>query len=190
MGLVDLLVERRSALSAALDEFLTASGAELDAAGAALAQALAAGGTVFLCGNGGSAAHALHVEAELVGRYRDDRRPLPALHLGLGASSLTAIGNDFGEAEVFARPLAALASAGDALLAISTSGASPNVLRALESARERGLLTILVTGPGASAEAADWVLPFPGASADAIQDGHQLILHTLMDAIEASLAGR
>ena len=75
-------------------------------------------------------------------------------------------------------------------MAISTSGASPNILRALESARERGLLTILVTGPGASAEAADWVLPFPGASADAIQDGHQLILHTLMDAIEASLAGR
>jgi phosphoheptose isomerase len=178
----ELLRDRGRRLESALDSFMKDSGRELDEATAALT-----GGTVFLCGNGGSAALAAHLEAELIGRYRSDRRPLPALYLGLSAPSSTAIGNDFGDAQAFARPLRALARSGDSLLAISTSGTSSNVVSALGAARELGLRSVLLTGPHAPDGGADVVLRFPGERTDFVQDGHQLIVHTLMDALEARL---
>jgi D-sedoheptulose 7-phosphate isomerase len=157
----------------------------LRAGAALLCDVLATGGTVFTCGNGGSAAQAIHVEAELLARYRGERRPLPSLYLGAAASTGTATANDYDYAEVFARPLAALGREGDLLLGLTTSGTSANVLRALDVARERGLRTIVLTGAGAPAVEADVVLRTGGDSADAVQDGHHLIVHALMDAVEA-----
>jgi D-sedoheptulose 7-phosphate isomerase len=178
----ELLRDRGRRLANALDSFLESSGEELHQAAIALS-----GGTVFLCGNGGSAALATHLEAELIGRYRSDRRPLPALYLGLSPPSSTAIGNDFGDTQVFARPLRALARPGDSLLAISTSGTSANVLAALDVARELRLGTVFLTGPKAPDTHVDVVLRFLGERTDFVQDGHQLIVHALMDAIEAIL---
>jgi D-sedoheptulose 7-phosphate isomerase len=178
--LTELLRDRGGRLAVSLESFLHSSAEELHQAVVALSS-----GTVFLCGNGGSAALAAHLEAELVGRYRDDRRPLPALYLGLGSPSSTAIINDFGDIQAFVRPLRALARRGDGLLAISTSGTSPNVLAALAAARELGVRSVLLTGPNPGDADADVVLRFPGARTDFVQDGHQLIVHALMDAIEA-----
>lgn len=169
-------------------EFVHGQRAELERASEMVVETLRGGGTVLTCGNGGSAAHAVHLEAELVGRYRAERDPLPAVYLGMSAASSTAIANDYESAEVFARPLRTLGNPGDLLLAFSTSGTSPNVLAALEAARDREVGSILLSGLGARAEAADVVLRFPGPSADAIQDGHDLILHAFMDAVDAAFA--
>lgn len=182
--ITQLLADRSAALAAATDRFVADSGEALSRA-AEMVRGVVNGGTLFVCGNGGSAAQAVHLEAELVGRFRDDRRPLPSVFLGLSASSVTAIGNDFGGEAVFARPLEALGREGDVLLAISTSGTSPNVVAALRVARERGLHTVLLAGESAPGDLADVVLRFPGRGADVVQDGHQLVIHALMDAVEA-----
>jgi|tagenome__1003787_1003787.scaffolds.fasta_scaffold20988690_11 D-sedoheptulose 7-phosphate isomerase len=154
-----------------------------------LCATLEAGGTLFTCGNGGSSADAMHLEAELLARYRAERRPLPAVYLGASASTGTATANDYDYGEVFARPLRALGRPGDALLALSTSGRSPNVLRALDVAREREVRTVVLTGDGAPEVDADVVVRVAGETADAVQDGHHLVMHALMDAVEARFAG-
>lgn len=178
---------RGATLARALEDFLAAQSAELRRAVEFVRGALAEGRTIFACGNGGSAAHAIHLEAELVGRYRAEREPLPCVYLGISPSSATAISNDYAVEEVFARPLRAFGSPGDVLLAFSTSGESPNVLAAIAVARQLDVASILISGPNAPADGADIVLRFPGSSADAIQDGHALILHALMDAVDAEL---
>ena len=180
---VEALSRRAAALSGALDEFTRKSADDLRAAADLLSNAVAAKRTVFVCGNGGSAAHAMHLEAELLGRYRTDRDPLPALYLGASASTATAVGNDYGFDEAFARTLRALGREGDLVVALSTSGASPNVLAALAAARDLGIGTILLAGRDPKA-AADVVLKYPADGADAVQDGHQLLVHALMDQVE------
>lgn len=180
-------LERRSdGLATAVATFLEDQSTAFEAAAELLAATVARGGTLFLCGNGGSAAHALHLEAELLGRFDRTRRSLPSVYLGMGHSTSTAIANDFGVAEMFARPLEALGRSSDALLAFSTSGTSPNVLRALEVARQKGLPTVLLTGAGGP-DAADVVLRFPADGPDRVQEGHQLIVHALMDGLESAL---
>ncbi len=181
------LRERATAVAARLTEFLDRSAADLERASELILTSLTDGGKIFTCGNGGSAAHAMHLEAELVGRYRTDRRPLPCVYLGLSTPSSTAIVNDYPADVAFARPLQALGAPGDLLIAFSTSGASPNIVRALDAAREQQIASILVSGPDAP-DVAAIVLRFPGPGADAIQDGHDLILHALMDAIDAEFA--
>jgi len=181
------LRERSAAQAARLRDFLDRSAADLERAAQLILASLTRRGTIFTCGNGGSAAHAMHLEAELVGRYRTDRPPLPGIYVGMTAPSSTAIVNDYPADVAFARPLQALGAHGDLLIAFSTSGTSANVLRALEAARELGMASILVSGPNAP-DAADVVLRFPGPSADAIQDGHDLILHAMMDAVDAEFA--
>lgn len=176
-----LLRDRGRRLESAVEAFL-ASQSE----GLARAVEVLRRGTLFVCGNGGSAAHAMHLEAELVGRYRVERPPRPAVYLAMSSASATAIGNDYGFDQVFARALHALARPGDALLALSTSGSSPNVLEVVQVARRLGIGTVLLCGPGGAPDAADVVLPFPGERADLVQDGHQLIIHALMDALEGS----
>src|SRR5690242_1642767 len=112
----------------------------------ALDTCLSAGNKVFACGNGGSAADAQHLVAELVGRFLHERRALPAIALTADAATLTAIGNDYGYERVFARQLEGLASRGDLLFAISTSGNSPNVLQATRTARDMGCIVVAMTG--------------------------------------------
>ena len=110
------------------------------------AEAVLGGGTVFMCGNGGSAADAQHLAAELLCRYKDDRKPLPAMVLIADPSTVSAIGNDYAFEKIFARPLDALGKSGDLLVAFTTSGSSPDVLRALEMAKVKKMRTIVLTG--------------------------------------------
>lgn len=161
------------------------------AAGACVA-ALRAGGKLLLCGNGGSAAEAQHWAAELVSRFNYDRPGLAAIALTTDGSILTGIGNDYGYARIFARQVEALGRAGDMLLALSTSGRSPNVLEALRAARARGMGTIGFTGEAgeAMAELCDICIRVPSASTPRIQEGHAVLGHALCAAVEAALFPR
>ncbi|MDP7070966.1 MAG: SIS domain-containing protein [Phycisphaerales bacterium] len=147
---------------------------------------LADGGTVWTAGNGGSAAQALHFSEELVGRYRDDRRPLASAMLATDPTALTCIANDYGFEAVFERPLTAMGRAVDVLLVLSTSGNSPNLVRALNAATEIGCLTIgLLGGDGGSCRSlCDHAVIVEETDAAFIQDAHQVIIHLLCEAIE------
>jgi len=152
---------------------------------------LAAGGQLLIAGNGGSAADAQHIAAELTGRFLRERRPLPALALHANTSALTAIGNDYGFEHVFARELSAHARPGDVLLAISTSGNSPNILRAIEAARQCKVTVIGLTGEsgGQMRTACDLCLCVPSKSTARIQEMHITIGHTICELLEEGLAG-
>jgi D-sedoheptulose 7-phosphate isomerase len=151
-----------------------------------MAEVLKAGNKVMFCGNGGSAADSQHLAAELMGRYMRDRRPLPALSLTVDTSALTAIGNDYGYAEVFARQLRGIGVRGDLLVALSTSGNSENVLRAVAAAREMGMTTIAFTGQGGGklASAAEICMAVPSARTNEIQEMHIAIGHLVCGLVE------
>lgn len=149
--------------------------------GAALIAATLAGGAkLLLIGNGGSAADCQHLAAEFTGRFRQERRPLPAMSLTTDTSALTCVGNDYGFEQVFARQLEALARPGDCLLAISTSGRSPNVLRAVLKARELGVSTLALTGRdgGDLAPLCDLAVIVPHHDTARIQEAHIFIGHS------------
>jgi D-sedoheptulose 7-phosphate isomerase len=150
---------------------------------------LAAGGQLLIAGNGGSAADAQHIAAELTGRFFLERRPFRALALHANTSSLTAVGNDYGYEHVFARELTAHARPGDILLAISTSGNSLNVLRAIAAAREGNVGVIGLTGEGGGkmGTACDLCLCVPSNSTPRIQEMHITIGHTICELLEARL---
>ena len=156
-----------------------------------IAQALRAGGKLLLAGNGGSAADAQHIAAELVGRLVRDRAPLPALALTTDTSALTAIGNDYGFEQVFARQVRALGRRGDVLIAISTSGRSPNILAALQAARELGLVTV---GFAKAAQTpmhplCDLLLAAPSEETALIQQLHITAAHAICQLVERDLFG-
>lgn len=150
---------------------------------------LVVGGKLMVAGNGGSAADAQHIAAELTGRFLRERRPLPAIALHANTSALTAIGNDFGFEQVFARELSALARPGDVLLAISTSGNSPNILRAIEAARQSKVTVIGLTGEsgGKMRTACDLCLCVPSKSTPRIQEMHITIGHAICELLEERL---
>ena len=164
---------------------------DVAAAAAIFAGTVAEGGTVLLCGNGGSAADAQHIAAELTGRFVSDRRALPAIALTTDTSALTAIANDYGYDQIFARQVRALGRPGDLLVAISTSGRSPSVLRAVEAAREGGLRTIGLTGGdgGELAGLADQAVVVPATSTARIQEAHITIGHIACEVMEGQLFG-
>lgn len=147
------------------------------------------GGKIIVFGNGGSAADSQHFACELVGRFKKERPPVPAVALTTNTSSLTAIGNDYGFEDVFARQVAALARKGDVAIAISTSGKSPNVLKAAEKANELGLLTIGLTGKdGARLKSVcKYCICVPAASTPRAQELHIKILHIIAELIETNL---
>jgi D-sedoheptulose 7-phosphate isomerase len=156
-----------------------------------MASALRAGGKVLFCGNGGSAADATHLAAELVGKFQLDRAPLPALSLSDNASSLTAIGNDYDYAQTFARQLRGLASAGDVLVALSTSGSSANVVEAVRAAASLDVRTVAFTGAGGGdlASLAELCVRIPSDSTARIQEGYMLLCHTACELVERALFG-
>jgi len=160
--------------------------AALAAAAAACAGRLAAGGKILLAGNGGSAADAQHVAGELVGRFAFDRPGLPAVALTVDTSILTAVANDYGYEAVFARQVQALGAAGDVFIGYSTSGRSPNILRALAEARVRGLVTIGLCGAdgGAMTALCDHLLAVPSRATPRIQEAHLLLGHVLCELVE------
>lgn len=147
------------------------------------------GNKLLFVGNGGSAADAQHLAAELVVRFRKNRPALPALALTVDSSALTAIGNDFGFDELFSRQVQALGQAGDLLFALSTSGNSVNVLNAIVAAQSMGMVVVGMTGAGGGrlAELADICLQIPSNDTARIQEGHTLLGHLLCDALEQSL---
>lgn len=159
---------------------------------AACAATLRDGGKILLAGNGGSAGDAQHIAGEFVARLNFDRAPLAALALTVDTSVLTAIGNDYGFDQIFSRQVTALAQPGDVLIAISTSGRSPNILRALEAARARGATTIGFAGRGGGEMAAlcDIVLAVPSAATPLIQQVHIAAAHAICGAVEAMLFQR
>ena len=151
-----------------------------------LIQALGAGKKVILFGNGGSAADSQHIAAELVSRFRRDRKALPAIALTTDTSILTSIGNDYGFENIFSRQIEALGQEGDVAVAISTSGNSPNVIKAIRAARERGLTTIGFTGEdgGSLKEVADICFQVPSRNTARIQEAHITAAHALCELIE------
>jgi D-sedoheptulose 7-phosphate isomerase len=158
-------------------------------AGQLATQALEGGGKLLFCGNGGSAADSQHLAAELTGRFIKDRRPLAAMALSTDTSALTCIGNDYSFDEVFARQVRGLGRAGDVLVAISTSGHSRNVIRAVEEARTAGMLVIGFLGRdgGALKALCDVPLVVPSQVTARIQESHILIGHTLCGLIEQQM---
>jgi D-sedoheptulose 7-phosphate isomerase len=145
-----------------------------------------AGGKLLLCGNGGSAADAQHIAAELTGRFYKDRDPLNAEALHVNGSYLTAVANDYGYEEVFARMVRAKGQAGDILFALSTSGNSPNVLKAVEAAKKIGMQVVAMTGSdgGKLKDLADFLLLVPSEDTPRIQEAHILIGHIICELIE------
>ena len=187
---VDRFVQSLEATAEAHRRTGASSAAAIAAAAACLQTALESGRKVLVCGNGGSAAESQHFAAELTGRFRRERRPLAAVALSVDTSALTAIGNDYGFAHVFARQVEALGNAGDVLLAISTSGGSENVVRAAQAARRSGLVVIALTGvvSGALGREADVVVAVPEDNTARIQEVQLSILHLLCEDIERVLA--
>ena len=149
------------------------------------------GGTLYFCGNGGSAADAQHLASELAGRYLMDRPSLSAVALTTNTSSLTAIGNDFGFAQVYSRQLEGVGKRGDVLIALSTSGGSDSVLRAVATARRLGMTVIGMTGArgGRFAEQCDIALVTPSFATPRIQEGHIAMGHTLCELVERAMFG-
>ena len=151
----------------------------------AIGRALGAGHKVLIFGNGGSAADAQHMAAEFVGRYEEDRVGLPAIALTGNGSTVTAIGNDLGYAEIFARQIEALGRPGDVAVGITTSGKSENVLRALKAAKSAGLVTIALTGrTGLAIGDVDVQLRVPSTRTARIQEAHITAIHCICELIE------
>lgn len=160
----------------------------------AMANALSNGAKILACGNGGSAADAQHFSAELVGRYERERPELAAIALSTDSSILTAVGNDYGFEQVFARQVRALGQPGDVLLAISTSGSSPNIIEAVRAAQERDMLIVALSGKGGGKLSAllsdvDVHLCVPHDRTARIQEVHLLLLHCICDGVDWTLMG-
>ena len=160
----------------------------------AIANALSNGAKILACGNGGSAADAQHFAAELVGRFERERPELAAVALSTDSSILTAVGNDYGFDQVFARQVRALGQPGDVLLAISTSGSSANVIEAVRAAQERDMLIVALSGKGGGKLSAllsdvDVHLCVPHERTARIQEVHLLMLHCICDGVDWTLMG-
>ncbi len=181
-----ILDEHRAVAQRTRDELLPAIVELADAAAGTIER----GGKLLIFGNGGSAADAQHFAAELIGHFTVDRRPLPAIALTTDSSALTAIGNDYGFAEIFARQVAALALPGDLVLGISTSGRAENVIRGIEAARARGVTTWALTGGsgGRLREVAGCSIVIPSAETGHIQEMHITLIHTVCALLDARLA--
>lgn len=199
------MIERRSGAASAVAAYLAASREAITATiedpqftrtvtaiAERLCVAFAAGNKVMLAGNGGSAADVQHIAGELVGRFNYDRAPLPALALATDSSVVTAIANDYGYAELFERQVRALGRAGDVLIALSTSGRSPNIVRALATARDAGIAAIGLTGSDDHGMAAhcDICLRAPAAATPLIQQLHLMTGHIICGLVEERLFPR
>jgi len=181
-----------AAARAALDAFIAnrASAEWIDHMAALLAERFAAGRKVLICGNGGSACDAMHFAEELTGRFNEDRPPLPAIAC-IDPGHLTCTANDYGFEHVFSRWVEALGKKGDVLIVLSTSGNSPNILKAVEAATKLDMQTVglLGRGGGKLQDACEHEIVVPGETSDRIQELHMLILHTLVQSVEGIMFG-
>jgi len=152
----------------------------------ALITSLKAGGTIFWCGNGGSAADSQHLSAELIGRYKHERKAISSIALTTDTSVITAISNDFGFEFVFSRQIEGLARPGDVLMALTTSGDSKSVINAVDKAQELGVTSVILTSTRYSANNGDFVLKVASEKTELIQHAHTAIGHILCELIESS----
>ncbi len=169
------------------EEFFATHGDKLIETARLMGECLNQGGKILICGNGGSASDAQHFSGEMVGRFLKERRPLPAIALSTDTSILTAVGNDYGYEQIFSRGVEAHGKSGDILFAISTSGKSPNVLKAVESARKTGMKVVAMTGGsgGPLGEKCDIHLNVAlGKNSPRIQEVHIMIIHLLVDILD------
>jgi D-sedoheptulose 7-phosphate isomerase len=171
-------------------ESLKTQAAAFDRIAQAVVATLRSGGKLITCGNGGSAADALHLAEELVGRYKHDRRSLPALCLNADPTLITCIANDYGFDDVFSRQVESLAHPGDLLVCFTTSGNSRNILKALAAARAKGVTTVALLGKdgGQAKGRADFELVVDSPDTARVQEVHTVILHAWLDVVEASLS--
>jgi D-sedoheptulose 7-phosphate isomerase len=184
------IVKRRLKESARLKEKMVVKADLVVRAAETISRAFRAGHKVFLFGNGGSAADAQHIAAELEGRFRKERRPLPATALTTNTSSLTAIGNDYHFNDVFARLVKAHAREGDVVIGISTSGTSENVVRGIKAANELNAISIVLCGEGGKLRPlADLTLAVPSKDTARIQEAHITLGHIICELVEAKLIG-
>ena len=169
---------------------LRAEAVRIEAWGRRLAEVLCSGGRLLAAGNGGSAAQAAHLTSELIGRYRDDRPPFSAIALTHEPCAMTAIGNDYGIADVFARQVRAHGRAGDVLVVLSTSGRSPNVIAAAEAAGECGMRTWALTGPGGNplADTCDEAICVESCHTPTVQEIHLIAIHLLCASVDEAIA--
>ncbi len=186
----DIILAEFEAHRATIEKTIEKLIPNIETASEMLTDTLKKGNKVLLCGNGGSAADAQHIAAELTGRYKSERKGLPGIALTTDTSALTAIGNDYGYERVFDRQVEALANEGDLLIGISTSGNSANVLSALKTAKARGCTTIGFSGHtgGAMNEICDINLVVPSDDTPRIQEMHILFGHTLCQIVDNELS--
>jgi len=173
------------------EETATMLCAEIAQAAQLIIDSLRDGGKLALCGNGGSAADAQHIASELVGRFQQERRPLPAIALTTDTSILTSLSNDYGYSDIFSKQVEALLAPGDVLIALTTSGNSLNCVEAVRAARDQGVTTIAMTGAGGGqiAQQVDLALIVPHEQTARIQETHITIAHALCELIEEALCG-
>lgn len=172
----------------AVDGMFRDHAATIEKIAEACAAALKSGNKLLFCGNGGSACDAMHIAGEFVGRFVNDRKALAAIALTADAGILTAVANDYSYDEVFSRQVEALGKKGDVLVALSTSGKSPNVLKAIESARKNDISVALLTGEkGRGATGADYILVVPSTITAHVQEAHQTALHAMASLVEKHL---
>jgi D-sedoheptulose 7-phosphate isomerase len=189
MNSIELLTTKVSTLESLLDCLISRHGEEFAASASIFSTALMQGNTIFWCGNGGSASESSHLAVELIGRYKNNRRPLPSISLNSDTSAITCIANDFGYDEIFARQLEGLAKQGDVLVALSTSGKSENILRALRKAKDLGVTTIALLGKGGgeALNTSDYAIVVDSSETARIQEIHLLIGHTFCEFAEMEM---
>jgi len=185
----ELIIQRGQELAGLTEQFCAQQAQTVALIAGAMVKSMRAGGKVLVLGNGGSAADAQHFAAEMVNRFLMERKALPAAALTTDTSVLTSIANDYSFEQIFSRQVEALGREGDVLLAISTSGTSPNVLRALEQANNFSMVTIGMTGndPGKISSLCDICMTVPGRSTPRIQEVHHLALHVICEIIEIQM---
>jgi len=189
MKSVEMLETKIATLGTLLTQVKEKHAVNFSRSASVFADALKSGNTIFWCGNGGSAAESSHLAVELIGRFKNNRRPLPSISLNADTSALTCIANDFGYDEIFARQLEGLAKRGDVLVVLSTSGKSENILRALRKAKEIGVTSIALLGKGGgqAVDIADYSIVVDSNETARIQEIHLLLGHTFCEFAEMDM---
>jgi D-sedoheptulose 7-phosphate isomerase len=189
MNSIELLSTKVSTLKYLLDGLMSNHEDQFSAAALTFSKALTQGKTIFWCGNGGSASESSHLAVELIGRFKNNRRPLPSVSLNSDTSAITCIANDFGYDEIFSRQLEGLAKPGDVLVVLSTSGKSENILRALRKSKDLGVISIALLGKGGgpAANLANHSIIIESSETARIQELHLLIGHTFCEFAEMEM---
>ncbi len=189
MKSIELLASKVSILNSMLANLMLHHLEEFSSCASTFSSALADNKTIFWCGNGGSAAESSHLAVELIGRFKNNRRPLPSISLNSDTSAITCIANDFGYDEIFARQLEGLAKPRDVLVVLSTSGKSENILKALRKAKEIGVISIALLGKGGgeAVKIADYSIVIESNETARIQEVHLLLGHTFCEFAELEM---